>query len=558
MDQKNTIIAIALSMAVLLGWQLFFAPDPPPPAEGPGAAGAASGPVVLPGSAAAPGSGAVIQPAPPQPGQTPPRVIAPEEITLTTGTWEAIFTNEGARLKSFRITAPENFQSRGNLVEPVGDEEHPTPPEWVTMLPYATTFSGRSISLPEGAMFEVVEKGERGVTFRYTDPAGAFTLDKVFTRNPDKPYSFNLDVKVQNTGAAPIGESLQLIIYGYQLPSSEGWSPLNPIPDVSSAVCSVDGDIEHSDLGDAKDQARFSGAIPWGGLFSRYFSMAAIPQGVPLASCQTSTLSQNFIRNALGTADFSVAPGAAQSWSFTTYVGPNRTDDLEAMGAGLEDIIDYGIFAPLCRPIHWLLLFIQPLVGNWGLAIILLTLLLRGLTFPINQRGYKYMEAMRQVQPKMEAIRKQYEGDQLKQNEKIMELYKQEGVSPFGCLPQFVQIPVFFALYRTIYSSAELYHADFALWYTNLTDPDPYYILPVIVTAMMFGQQLLMPTATDNKQMKLMMNLMPLMFGVFTLVMPSALGLYMVTSVGLGILQQYLIRRYYTKKREAEEAKASA
>jgi len=146
----------------------------------------------------------------------------------------------------------------------------------------------------------------------------------------------------------------------------------------------------------------------------------------------------------------------------------------------------------------------------------------------------------------------------------MMKLYQKENVSMFGCLPMFLQIPIFFAFYRTIYNSVELYHADFIGWYTDLSAPDPYYVLPVVVTGLMVSQQFFMPATAQNAQMKVMMWMMPIMFGVFTFVLPSGLGLYLTVSVGLGIGQQYFIRRSSSKKSDdaapvkAKKAKAKA
>ena len=141
--------------------------------------------------------------------------------------------------------------------------------------------------------------------------------------------------------------------------------------------------------------------------------------------------------------------------------------------------------------------------------------------------------------------------------EATMKLYKEHNVNPLGCLPMLLQMPIYIALYRTIYSSVELYKADFALWITDLSQSDPYYILPVLMTATMFGQQLLMPTAIDNPQMKWVMRLMPIMFGVFMLVLPSGLVLYIFVSSLLGIAQQYMIRRQRKAKTREEEVPTS-
>jgi YidC/Oxa1 family membrane protein insertase len=191
----------------------------------------------------------------------------------------------------------------------------------------------------------------------------------------------------------------------------------------------------------------------------------------------------------------------------------------------------------------WVLKASHGLVGTWGLAIIMLTILVKLLLFPVTQKTFRSMERMKKIQPLLTEVRDKYQNDRTKMTEETMRLYKEHNVNPFGCLPMFLQFPVYIALYRTIYSSVELYKAEFALWIHDLSQPDPYYILPVLMSVTMFGQQLLMPTTVDNPQMKWMMRIMPLIFGFFMLVLPSGLVLYIFVSSLLGILQQWYIRR---------------
>lgn len=539
MDQKRTIIAIALSMAVLLGWQLLFAPDPPP--EG-----------VKPEQRAATGTngeGVGEQEPRVSPGQTPtslptPKEIKVQDVVITTETYEATFTNRGGRLKAFKFRSPEQYVPRGDLIAPESDEDNPPPGDvYLDYLPFGTTFEGTSMAMPETAMFEVLESNRESVLFRYTDPGSRFVVDKRFTANTKTPYTFDASFEVRNTGSETLSDSLRLVMYGYQKPNEGEWSFFNPIPDIAEGVCIAGDDIERAGLGDASEGARFAGPIRWGGVDSRFFTTTAITPENPFAACDVTVRDKHFVRTALVGERFTLTGGGLQSWKATAYVGPKESDIMELFGVGLDRVVDYGVFEIICRPIHWLLMLLYGWIGNMGVSIIVLTLILRTLMFPINQRAYKSMDGMRRIQEPMAELRKKYENDPMKLNEKMMELYKKEGVSPFGCFPQLIQLPVFFALYRTIYNSVELYHADFAFWYNDLSAPDPYYVLPVLVAAAMFGQQLLMPTASTQPGMKYVMWAMPLMFAGFMFLLPSGLNLYIITSTFLGIAQQLYIRR---------------
>jgi YidC/Oxa1 family membrane protein insertase len=347
-----------------------------------------------------------------------------------------------------------------------------------------------------------------------------------------------------------------MVSYLQDVEDSGGFLSMGYLSDPAESICHAEGEVERSNADDASENPRFQGPVRWGGVNSRYFMLASIPQDEPMKTCNFDLRQGEFLRTALVGESFRLEPGQSRSWGFIHYVGPKNVDVMESFGVEMEDSVDFGIFAFLCKPIHWLLLQLYGLVGNWGIAIILLTVILRMLTFPINHKSYKNMEGMRRVNEPLQAIKKKYEGSkdpqaQMQMQQEMMELYKKEGVNPLGCLPTFLQMPIFFALYRTIYGSVELYQADFFAWYTDLSSPDPYFVLPIMVGAVMFGQQFFMPsTGMENPQMKIMMWAMPLMFFVFSLMMPSGLALYMFVSISLGIAQQAYIRKSVRGKKD--------
>lgn len=565
-DQKRVFMAIALSVVVIALWQVFFTPDPPPPAE----VGADAGVASNADGGAAPanptptpdGDGnAVVDPdGAPAPVKKPAKVIPPVDLDFANASFKATLSNRGGRLKHFYVTSPEQYAPRGDLLLPGpadGEDEQPEAPEnFETFLSLATRLGG-DIKLGEQAMYEVVKSSADQVVFKHDDPAGRFSVIKTYTQG-ELPHTVQMSVTLENKQTAGvISDELEIINYGLQKEGDGDWSLFDPIPNTMEAVCFANGDPERMPRDDAAEKPSIPGPITWGGVDTRYFTNVIIPEE-PFEKCRIGLEQREFFRAALVSPRFTIEPGQSKTWNFTSYVGPKEIEAMANFQVNLEESVDYGVFAFLCRPFRWVLVHFYDWIGNWGFAIILLTIALRLLLFPINQKAYGSMEGMRRLQPQLEQLRAKYKNDPQRLNTEMMKLYQKENVSMFGCLPMFLQIPIFFAFYRTIYNSVELYHADFVWWYTDLSAPDPYYVLPVVVTGLMVSQQFFMPQTAQNAQMKVMMWMMPIMFGVFTFVLPSGLGLYLTVSVSLGIAQQYYIRRKIRGKDDAAEpAKAS-
>lgn len=225
------------------------------------------------------------------------------------------------------------------------------------------------------------------------------------------------------------------------------------------------------------------------------------------------------------------------------YAGPKSIDILKSVDPELAGVIDFGFFGMISRPLLYVMKAFHGFVGNWGFAIIMLTLLVRLCVLPFNLMSAKSMKAMQKVQPVIAALREKYKDDAMRLNTEMMAVMKQHGANPVGgCLPMLIQIPVFFALYRVIGSSVELYNSPFILWIHDLSAHDPFYVLPVLMAVFMFIQQKITPSTMDPTQAKIMMFL-PLVFSVFMLQLPAGLTLYMVVSTLFGIIQQYLIMR---------------
>jgi len=238
-----------------------------------------------------------------------------------------------------------------------------------------------------------------------------------------------------------------------------------------------------------------------------------------------------------------VQPGETGAFTTRLYAGPKLQHVLAKIAEGLELVTDYGILTVIAKPLFWLLEHIHALVGNWGLAIILLTVLIKLVFYKLSETSYRSMAKMRAVQPRMAALKERYGDDKQKLNQAMMELYRTEKINPLGgCLPIVVQIPVFIALYWTLLESVELRQAPFVLWIHDLSQMDPYFVLPVLMGISMVIQQRLNPAPLDPIQAKVMMAL-PIVFTVFFAFFPSGLVLYWLTNNVLSILQQWVITR---------------
>ena len=238
-----------------------------------------------------------------------------------------------------------------------------------------------------------------------------------------------------------------------------------------------------------------------------------------------------------------VAPGNSTEFVSQLFIGPKLVNRLEEIAPGLELTVDYGVLTFLSKPLYWLLSFYHSYVGNWGVAIILLTLTIKAVFYKLSETSYRSMAKMRKVGPRLKTLKERYGSDRQKMNQAMMELYKTEKINPMGgCLPILVQIPVFIALYWALLESVDLRQAPFILWIEDLSVMDPFYVLPIIMGVSMLAQQKLNPTPPDPIQAKVMMAL-PFVFTFFFAFFPAGLVLYWVVNNILSIAQQWVITR---------------
>ena len=289
----------------------------------------------------------------------------------------------------------------------------------------------------------------------------------------------------------------------------------------------------------------------WAAMLQHYFLSAWVPEKTKAKTYYTTYKERNVIYT-IGFRDKEetvVAPGSTESFNTVLYAGPKDQAKLEEIAEGLELTVDYGVLTVIAKPIFWLLTNIHSVVGNWGWAIILLTIFIKLLFYKLSEASYKSMAKMRSVQPRMVAMKERFADDRAGMNKAMMEMYKKEKINPLGgCLPILVQIPVFIALYWVLLESVELRQAPWILWIKDMSASDPFYILPVLMGVSMFIQQKLNPTPIDPVQAKVMMAL-PFVFGIFFMFFPAGLVLYWVVNNVLSITQQW----YITNKVMAEK-----
>jgi YidC/Oxa1 family membrane protein insertase len=246
-----------------------------------------------------------------------------------------------------------------------------------------------------------------------------------------------------------------------------------------------------------------------------------------------------------------VAPGASAQVKVSLYAGPQEQRRLQAAAPGLDLVVDYGWLAIIAWPLFWLLEKFHLLSGNWGVAIILLTVLIKLVFFPLSAASYKSMAKMKLITPRLTKLREMYANDRQKMNQAMMELYRTEKINPLGgCFPILVQIPVFIALYWVLLAAIELRHAPFMLWIKDLSALDPYYVLPILMMVTMVLQTRMNPVPPDPVQARIM-QVMPFVFSIFFFFFPAGLVLYWLVNNILSIAQQWQIQRMFNRDKPA-------
>ncbi|MFK8066850.1 MAG: membrane protein insertase YidC [Gammaproteobacteria bacterium] len=361
------------------------------------------------------------------------------------------------------------------------------------------------------------------------------------------------------------GEYLIDVTYRVKNNSSENWSgrfyeQLNRkhsdegrrmLPTFTgAAISSPEKRYEKMDFDDLTDEPiSRDGADGWVAMIQHYFVSALIPKSGVSHHYYSKVLDNGRYVIGLYGPQQNIAPGEVKEATVKVFSGPKTQRVLEKIAPGLELTVDYGALWFIAKPIFWLMDKIHAVVGNWGLAIILVTIVIKGIFYPLSAMGYKSMARMRKVTPRMTAIRERYSKDKARMNQAMMELYKEEKINPLGgCFPILIQIPVFLALYWVLLESVEMRQAPFMLWIQDLSIKDPWFILPLVMGVSMYIQQKLNPPPPDPLQAKVM-QFLPVVFTIFFAFFPAGLVLYWVTNNILSIAQQWTI----TKQIEAAD-----
>ncbi|WP_186195983.1 membrane protein insertase YidC [Burkholderia gladioli] len=385
--------------------------------------------------------------------------------------------------------------------------------------------------------FESQEKGGVKVVKTYT-----------FTRGS---YVIGVDTKIDNVGTAPVTPTVYMEIVRDSTPVE---TPLFSHTFLGPAVYTDQKHfqkITFSDIDKNKAEYVNSADNGWVAMVQHYFASAWIPQQGVKRDIYVEKIDPSLYRVGVKEQVKTIEPGQSADVSARLFAGPEEERVLEGIAPGLDLVKDYGWVTIIAKPLFWLLQKIHGYVGNWGWSIVLLTLLIKAVFFPLSAASYKSMARMKEITPRMQALRERFKSDPQKMNAALMELYKTEKVNPFGgCLPVVIQIPVFISLYWVLLASVEMRGAPWILWIHDLSQRDPFFILPVLMAGSMFLQTRLNPTPPDPVQAKMMM-FMPIAFSVMFFFFPAGLVLYYVVNNVLSIAQQYYITRTIGKKKAA-------
>lgn len=556
---KRTILAIVLSLAVLLVYQIFFV-KPPVPSKGT-APQASTGQVRQDANApSTPAPAATTASARPALKSAVGPQALPRDITVETAHYTAVFSTRGAALKSLKLKdyyrdchecTDDIWPKIKGLVTGTKAPLKPKTPEFVELVdvregmpyPLAVTFPESGADVAPNEVFETVQSkldltGSREKQqLVFSKSLDNVKIEKIFSFDPSG-YTIGMDVKVHNLTGTPITQIPQLNWYQYVDPQKIDDSYGHEGP-----IVSVGGSVELQEVKKLQGQSVQGPNVLWGAFESKYFIASFIPENPSLTNAVMTRDAADMVAVGLKGRKEIIPGGQNSVFSYSLYLGPKQYDLLKRLGVGLENAIDFGWFKWLAIPALYILNFLYGFVLNYGIAIIILTTIIKIIFWPLGNMSYKSMNEMKKLQPKIEALKQKYKNDQTKIGQETMALYREHKVNPFsGCLPMLIQIPVFFGLYKALMYSIELRHSPFFFWIQDLSAKDPYYITPIIMGATQFITQKMTPAMGDPMQQKIML-LMPVIFTFFFLNFPSGLVIYWLWNNILQIGQQYYINK---------------
>jgi len=549
--EKRTILAFLLSFLVLIVWMALFSPrrdqvqrgKPPLKKEAP---------LELSDSQKLPDmKPPVIPQAPREQVKTAVPKVDEKEIEINTPLYKAVFTNAGPTIKSFELkTYRQTVAPDSPLIELVSLEKNSA--DFID-LNFMTDSSIQNEKMIYQVDLKTLRLGPESLpqdlVFRSVTPDGLL-ISQTFRFYPDQ-YKIDTEVTVVNRSANSTTGAFTAAVKA--IPPKEKKSYYSYV----GLVHLLNGKLEEMKIKDASDPKESKGRIDWVAYENDYFISAIIPEAPELGTFKGVLSSSGILEGMYLAPPVSLNASHQDSARYTLYFGPRDLGILKKVGRDLDKAVDFGWFDLIAKGFLYLLLFFNKYIHNYGVSIILLTVLVKIVLWPLSHKSYKSMKEMQKIQPIMAKIREKYKDDRQKMNQEMMALYKTYKVNPMGgCLPMLVQLPVFFALFRLLGSSIELRHAPFMLWINDLSAPDRLFnfpfsipfmappsgipVLTLLMGASMFLQQKMTPTPGDPAQAKMMM-FMPILFTFMFINFPSGLVLYWLTNNILSIGQQYRI-----------------
>jgi len=559
--EKRAMLAAVLTLIIVIVWQLLFAPKQPTKPQQPAPSGATGQPASAPAPAQPSGQTAA---ATPSPASVPPRAATEEKtIVVENGLYRVVFSNRGAVVRSWQLKKYTDDHKPPRTLDLV----HPDAAQQIGGWPFSLTLDDAQLEAQaNSALYEVTPASAAlqvpaEIQFEWSDGRLAVSKRVKF----DRSYLVQIETSATRDGKP--------LAHGVAWHGGFGDTTVYQAAEQVQVFYSAGGKLQmlpYKKLGVPDQPAqrqRQAGTFDYVGIEDHYFVAAFLAR---TGSSNSLTLwdwklDRDVERDGKPTkepvAGMAAGSSVAGPLALRVFVGPKDYDELRAITPRLTDLVQFGWLELVALPLFYLLEWVHRYVPNYGWAIILMTVLINMLLFPLKVKSWRSMQKMQKVAPEIKAIQERYKKYSMrdprkqKMNEEVMAVYKREGVNPMGgCLPTLLQFPIWFALYRMLNVTIELRHAPWIGWIKDLSARDPWYILPVLMGVTMYSMQKMTPvTATDPTQQR-MMNMMPLMFGGMFIVFPvsSGLVLYILSSNLVGMAQQW----YLNRSAPAADAKA--
>ena len=462
-----------------------------------------------------------------------------QEIVVSTPLYKVTFCESGARVKDFVL------KKYRQTVDPNSPLVHIVVANGI--LPLGLRFLHKDTPLdtvyftPDKTQLTLKE-GDRPQRLSFTASLNGLVVKKIFTFYPDD-YHIDMDIQIVNQAKSVLSDNLVIFL-------ANKWPKKKDRYGFRGAIFYLQNKFEEIKWKKIKGEIIKSGELQWAGLSDKYFMTTLVNRHLAKSSFVVSRQGQVLIGEWL-TSPMEIKSGKQKDISFLLYFGPKEVDRLKKLGYHLDKAVHFGFFDTIAKWLLYVLKWFYKYTHNYGLAIILLTVVIKILFWPLTHMSYESMRRMQKLQPHIQRLREKYKDDKEALNRELMKLYKTYKVNPMGgCLPMLLQIPVFFALYMALAYAIELRHAPFItylpftnkLWLADLSAKDPYYITPILMGISMFVQQKITPSTMDPSQAKFML-FMPIIFTFLFLNFPSGLVLYWLVNNLLSIVQQIYVNR---------------